>query len=377
MSKSVFHIFNPFTPTPTPNPAFDDKTTTDEGKEKVSSDVDSSHTSSTTSSPFPFPPPPVFVLPSNALCLYHATDGSDDQAIVPLPLPEQPSLTESENKVVQPNTSIEATASLSDSSSELTDEARALELVKAAISGSLLPSSVAVAGDYCRLNQPTSTPVRVFFPPPTTQLDPSMDNSTLNTMLGLARMIIAASSKSPLTENEHEQQQDEDYESDCSGVTYSLIGLPSIDGWEADDENENESDWDCDWNISDAGDASDCEDASFPRTVYAPHQELSLVLPLSWAVDQDMKMEMRCSRPQYVYASQREMSRDESLDPQRRMVSGIAAARKEELEEVTFEPDLESEFQVSDEGASPQLQLDVPEPALTSVRAVEGGLVIS
>ncbi|THH07735.1 hypothetical protein EW145_g3182 [Phellinidium pouzarii] len=339
MSKSVFHIFDPSTP----KPAFDDKTTTDEGKEKVSSDVDSSHTPSTTSSPFPFSPPPVFVLPSNALCLYHATDGSGDQAIVPLPLPEQPSLTESENKVGQPITSIEATASFSDSSSELTDEARALELVKAAISGSLLPSSVAVAGDYCRLNQPTSTPVRVFFPPPTTQLDPSMDNSTLNTMLGLARMIIAASSKSPLTENEHKQQQDEDYESDCSGVTYSLIGLPSIDGWEADDENENESDCDCDWNISDDGDASDCEEESIPPApnTCMPHNE---------------------------------MSRDEFPDPQRRMVSGIATIQKV-FEEVKLEPDLDTESRLSDEvkGAS---SLAVPEPTpslLPFVRTTEDG----
>ncbi|THH04598.1 hypothetical protein EW145_g5401 [Phellinidium pouzarii] len=150
-------------------------------------------TPSTKSSAFPFPPPHVFILPSNALHLYHATEGSDDQAIVPMPLPEQPSLTESENKAVTPNPLTEATASLSDSSSELTDEARALELVQAAISG-----SVDIAGDFHRLNQPTSTPVRVFFPPPTRQPDSSVDKATLNTMLSLARMIIAATSATHL-----------------------------------------------------------------------------------------------------------------------------------------------------------------------------------
>ncbi|THH04092.1 hypothetical protein EW145_g5775 [Phellinidium pouzarii] len=227
MWKSVFRVFDPSTSKPAPSPVTDDPTTTDEGEEKVSSAtdgdgvVDSSDAPSTTPSPSASSVPPVFTLPSNALHLYHEIEGPEDQGIVPLPHPEQPSLTGPE-EVYPANTMLEATAS----STPKSDEDRAAALVAVAIHGTFMPSST-IKTNETSAQSTSALVVDVSSTTSPPRCPPSyIDENTLKTMFGLARMIVAATSHSEDTREQRQEVRDEtDNSFSSSSSSFPLIGL--------------------------------------------------------------------------------------------------------------------------------------------------------
>ncbi|THH04629.1 hypothetical protein EW145_g5377 [Phellinidium pouzarii] len=369
MWKLVLRAFDPSTSNPAPNPATDDPTTTDEGHEKLSGaiggdgDVDSSDAPSTTPSASAFSVPPVFSLPSNALHLYHQIERQENQGTVPLPLPGEVSFLTGPEEVNPVKTMLEASAS----STPKLDEDRTAALVAAAIHGTFMPSSMIETNETG--TQSTTAPVNVFSAsPPLRRLPSYIDESTLKTMFGLARMIVAATS---LSGNTREQQQDVREEMNdsfsSSSSSFSLIGLHDSaqsfsEGWLDDWEDEGESEWDCDCKNSDDGNAGANEDAASPiMMTYTPDHDMSTDVLLHWTPDQNKNMHMRC------FSLQQATLRDTS--------PGSAGIQEDENEEIKLDPDLESEFQVLDhtQDGPPQHVSECALSPLPFFRIIEDG----